>query len=453
MKHAEWRRLGGADEGRVELASEAVEQERRVPHLAPGRDPMQAAGTPEEGFLLSRIDGRTPWGLLRQIGGLDPDQVEACLRRWLADGVVVLPELEGEGAESAPEAAAPPPEADAPSTDAGFEALVDPDLDLAVELQREILEFERSLDRPYTELLGVAPDAEAREIKRAYFALSKRYHPDRYYRREIGAFADRLARIFKKLVEAYELLSDPATRAEVQRSMSQAPPAPESPTPPPAEEALEEAPEAAAAPSVPPTKEERRRRALERLRRQLRIPEEILVERRIKARELFQTARVAIRRESWNEAAAGIRLAIAFDPWTDEYKESFAEVQGRVHQLRAAELLERANASLDGSAQVEALRLYEEALHYRPGDPEVNHRAAQLADELNDLEKAREYAESACELDPESTEYLCTLGRVLRRSGLRDKAKAAYDAALKLDRRCETAKAELRALKRPNRRR
>ena len=95
---------------------------------------------------------------------------------------------------------------------------IKPELELSVELQREILEFDASLDRPYHVLLGVARDADSRAIKRAYFQLSKKFHPDRYFRSELGEFAIRLDRIFNRIVEAYELLSDPTTRSEIERS-------------------------------------------------------------------------------------------------------------------------------------------------------------------------------------------------------------------------------------------
>ena len=94
------------------------------------------------------------------------------------------------------------------------EALIDSSLELAVETQKNILEFETQLARPYHEILGVAVDADVKAIKKAYFALSKQFHPDRYFRRNLGPFAEKLERCFKKILEAYELLSDPATRAE-----------------------------------------------------------------------------------------------------------------------------------------------------------------------------------------------------------------------------------------------
>ena len=46
-------------------------------------------------------------------------------------------------------------------------------------------------------------------MKKAYFKLSKEFHPDRYFRKEIGPYGERLDRIFKKVLEAHEILSDP----------------------------------------------------------------------------------------------------------------------------------------------------------------------------------------------------------------------------------------------------
>ncbi len=181
----------------MQRATETGEDDR-VPRLVPGWESRGVNLSPEEGFLLSRIDGATPWGRLREMSGQPPAQLEGCLERWIEAGLVSL----DAGEES--------------------EAVVDPgaidtDLDIDVELQERILSFDRQLDRPYHELLGVAADADSKTIKRAYFKLSKDFHPDRYFRREIGDYAERLDRVFKKVALAYELLMDPTTRAEIAR--------------------------------------------------------------------------------------------------------------------------------------------------------------------------------------------------------------------------------------------
>ncbi len=186
---------------------------------------------------------------------------------------------------------------------------------------------------------------------------------------------------------------------------------------------------------------------LERLRRQFRIPEKILTERRFKARQFCDAARVAQHKGSWNEAASCIRLAIAFDPWNDEYKEAFAEVLAQVNRLRAAELFEEARGAWDERSGREALRLFEEAIHYRPSDPETHDRAAQVALEIESLESAREYADRACELAPEVAAYHLTRGRVLCSQGLREKAQVALETASKLDPDDSNARKELKRLR------
>ena len=452
-----------------------MEHEQRIPALAEGCEPIRLSLTPAEGFLLSRIDGHTPWTVLREIGGLTPNEVDTCLEQWLCEGIVVCsgarepavpaepvdPAVERELDGSYEDRAGPE------STEAGFEGELAPNLDISVDAQREILVFEAGLNRSYWETLGVALDADEREIKRAYFKLSRKFHPDRYYRRNIGDFGPRLDRIFKRLVEACELLSDPTTRAELQRSMGQLPP----PDAPPGSDAAgeegnaetaaksadrehassSETPGASDSTGAAITKRQRQQKVLDRLRRHFQIPERVLIDRRFQASQFYKSAMVALHRKSVIEAESSVRLAIAFDPWNPEYKQGFSEVLAQAHQLRAEALLER--ASLDGASQAEALRLYEEALHYRPCDPEIHDKAARLAVELRELDKAREYAESACEVDPGESRYHCTLGRVLRSAGLVDKAREALDEALRLDPQNQEVRSELAQLRRGNRRR
>src|SRR5574337_2171285 len=62
----------------------------RTPRLAPGCDPARLTLSPAEGYLLSRVDGATPWAVLREIGGLSPEDVDRCLERWRREGLIVL---------------------------------------------------------------------------------------------------------------------------------------------------------------------------------------------------------------------------------------------------------------------------------------------------------------------------------------------------------------------------
>jgi len=401
----------------------------RMPRLVPGWEQKGGLLSPEEGFLLSRIDGYTSWEMLRHIGGLSPELVDRCLERWLAEGLVAIDGPKSQ--QPSEERLEPPPRTVIPD-EAATPAGIDPSLAIPVELQQRILDFEASLERPYHEILGVGRDADERSIKRAYFKLSKDFHPDRYFGREIGPFSARLDRIFKKVALAYELLMDPTTRAELEQAMPFKAPEP--------------AEQEASSPTAPPRKLGKRE-MLERLRRQFRIPEKIMVERRMKAKQLCDSARVAQHQGNWNEAASCIRLAIAFDPWSEAYKEAFGEVLAQVNRLRAAELFEQANGAWDERSGRQALRLFEEAINYRPSHAATHDRAAQVALEIDDLERAREYAERACELAPEAAAYHLTRGLVLRAQGLREKALEALERASKLDPDDPRARKELKRLR------
>jgi len=416
------------------------EQEQRIPRLDSGWDPSDMQLSPEEGFLLSRIDGHTSWTLLRQIGGIAPEEVDRCIERWLSEGVVVIDEGKSDRAEIPVQATEPKPESD--PVDYMSDLRIDSSLDIAPELQAQILEFEESLDKPYFELLDVPRDADTKQIKRAYFSLSKVYHPDRYFRARLGDYSTRLERIFRKLVEAYELLSDPTTRAEIERTMG----------PMPEPEPVAEVSEADAAPKwkLPPRKLTKRQ-TLERLRRHFRIPPQILAERKLKASQFFDAAMVAAKRERWQEAAPSLRLAITFDPWNNEYRTRFSDILSRDYEQRAAKLLGSDGDAVDQADKSEALRLLEEVLIHRPADPEVNHLAAQLALEIRELERATEYAEAACELRPESSEMRLTLARVFCAGGMREKAKSVLTEAARLDPENKEVQTEIQKLRRPRR--
>jgi curved DNA-binding protein len=60
----------------------------------------------------------------------------------------------------------------------------------------------------YYEVLGLKRDASAEDIKRAYRKLALKWHPDRHQNGEQSQAEDR----FKRISEAYEVLSDPEKR-------------------------------------------------------------------------------------------------------------------------------------------------------------------------------------------------------------------------------------------------
>ncbi len=412
--------------------------EDKVLRIVPSLDPSALALSPAEGFLLSRIDGRTSRGLLRRIGALAPAEIDRCLERWLKAGVLELvrPSESRSALEARPVKPAPagkpaahtearpvePAPAGAPAARTTWPE-VDASLELEVEVQQELLAFAERLARPYHEILGVPRDADARTLKKAYFALSRRLHPDRYFRRNIGGFTGLVETCFKKLLEAYELLSDPQTRAEVEARFA----------------SLELTP--ARRSSI-----DARRRLRERVGA-LSGARRATEARRRKAKSFFEAGMAAFAKERWLEAAGAVRLAIAFDAENEAFRDRFAEVQRRAHDERARALVRQAEGALELRDFAGASSLFEEAVHFRPADPELSCRAARIAwQALGELRRAKELAAHAVELAPENGGYRRLLGLIYRDAGLAANAKRELEAALRLDPQDAEAKSALRGL-------
>jgi len=409
-----------------------------VPQISTDCDLGSLTLTPSEGFLLSRVDGRTSWALLREVGGMPPEEVDATLRRFVDLGVVVLDE-KGDASEAGAAASEDRSRASATSAPSAAsdaapapidESLLDPSLEIPLEAQRTVLAFEGRLGGPYHEILGVAPDAELRELRRAYFKLSKEFHPDRYFRKNLGAFAEIVERVFRKIAEAFELLSDPSARREMERSLqSEKAPAKTSP----------------AAPQAPRGPRVRGRTTPHAFSLVARIQRE----RRRKARQYFEAGQEAIGAERWVEAAKHLRLAIACDPANEEFKGSFADANLRANEILAERYAKEADSHFQLGEYAEAYKRYVDALVCRPFDAEANHRAAKLAWRIeDDLKSAKEYAARACEVEPTVATYRKTLGQVYAAAGLYKNAEREFEQAVKLDPRDEEARSELKVAKR-----
>ena len=397
----------------MDLGAVSEEDLGRTPRISAGCDPTSLRLSASEGYLLSRIDGHTPWRLLREIGGLTGDEVDMCIETWLANGIVEMgaSERKPRVAEKRKEAPSPVVPGQVDDSD------IDDSLDIDVETQRRILDMESRLSCGYADILGVTPDADGKAIKKAYRAISRDFHPDRYFRKQIGDFKPRLETIFKKVLEAYELLSDPATRSEVQKAMAVA-----------ASTGVGAAATQAAQPDRPLS-------PIERLRQRMpfKIPEALLNERKSRAKSFYDSARTWAENGHHLEAASSIRLAIAFDPHEQLYKTTFAEIQVGISDTRIDELLKDAKNWKGTAEWTSGLKHCEEVLLHRPHDPELNETAARCALGLRDFDEAREYADRAIEHSPDVGRYHRTLAEVLGGSGDRGHAIRELELALELD--------------------
>jgi curved DNA-binding protein CbpA len=320
------------------------------------------------------------------------------------------------------------PDRDAASKEA---ARTNARVDLPDAFQAEIRALAQRLPAmDYYELLGVGRTAEPADIRDAFFQRSKNFHPDRYFKKELGPYAQLLNEIYKRIVAAHDVLRDAKLRASYDRSLTQT------------------APEARPAPKLPPPTPKAPARpasaggkgASLRGRLGLQSPGHMLVSlqkqlesSRARARKHFEAAQAQKAAGDWARAAQLVELALAFDPREKEYHEELAEILPRANTDRAAEVRRKAEMLLHGD-RAGAAELLEEAVQLSPTDAELAFKLSTLLAEVGaDLEKAALYGERAVALDEDNLRFRKALGQVYRRAGDASKARKHLQRAWELD--------------------
>lgn len=214
----------------------------RVPRPKSGCDIKSLPLSPAEAFLFSRIDAKTNERDLSMMTGISPADVATALDRLAQLGAIDL------GAPPAP----PPPRvpvsgnqvravlppsprrSEPPATRVVLETasgstppLYDPaELDEVVELddekKRRILDlFYRLEDLTYYQVLDVEAQADKKRIKSAYYALAPEFHPDRFFRKNLGSYKAKIEAVFNRVTIAHDVLTAKDRRAEYDEYLAQ----------------------------------------------------------------------------------------------------------------------------------------------------------------------------------------------------------------------------------------
>jgi tetratricopeptide (TPR) repeat protein len=180
-----------------------------------------------EGFVLSRVDGNASLADISIMVGIGEADLMPILERLHELGAVQLPwkptaGSNGKGRARTAQTPGAPPRPSGPPDRHFAEAApsydprqLDESSALSPEMRKRVLDAYYALEgRNHYQLLGVDYDVDRKVIRARYFELSKVFHPDSMFGKDLGAFRQRMELVFKRLTEAYEVLGRKKRRAE-----------------------------------------------------------------------------------------------------------------------------------------------------------------------------------------------------------------------------------------------
>jgi len=192
------------DPARIEALKEETRPLRLSPNLS--GELQGAAITPEEGFLLSRIDGLARASDILAMSPMSEAETAAALLNLIDKDLIQLGG-KAPGREPAREASPPP----SPAPPKGI-----PDEATVKELDR-LLALAKS--QAYSDLLGVAAGAPAGARKSAYLKIIGKFHPDKFPR-AADDIREKLSRLCAESAEALDQLASPTASKPASSSSS-----------------------------------------------------------------------------------------------------------------------------------------------------------------------------------------------------------------------------------------
>jgi len=170
------------------------------------------------------------------------------------------------------------------------------------EFQKEVAALAKVIDDlDYYQILKVKENAFNQEIKRAYFKQSRIYHPDKYYT-ESPEFQKQVNKIFKRIAEAYKILSDEDKRALYTKAVK-----------------------------GPDRKKFLRynKKLLEQSAREKEDEGQTQM-----GRKYYQLAKTAMNNRDYNSAKINLQLASKMEPANETFKKRLEEVEAMLKQAR-----------------------------------------------------------------------------------------------------------------------
>ena len=354
--------LEGARQLPAELVAARLPDEREM--ISPVKElPAHLQLQPIEGFILSRFESPLSLGEIVAMSGLPEAQVLHSVYALALGGLLTranwpaMPLLTNVSAQASAvntpdttttisarsEKIAPPPGAPEPTIDAP------PDPHAEIDAL-----FARVNSADYFQLLGATRDSDPAQLKRAYYALAKRFHPDRFQRVADAPLRARIETAFTQITQAYETLRDPRARTAYESKLD-------------AQLIASASPQASAqSPSFSKTSA-----AVNRPREQ-------------RAEECFRQGLDALKKNNYTSALALLGEAAQLAPQQPLYRAHYGNVLARDARTRR-----------QGEAELRA------AIKLNNRDPSFHVMLAELYHVVGQMQRAERELEQALVIDPD----------------------------------------------------
>jgi hypothetical protein len=303
--------------------------------------------TPEEGFVLSRVDGHVSSSEIAQVSPLGEDETLRCIYGLIVAGILSV---------EAPPKSVATPAVESPSPVEETPPVEPSESPKATAFRVEMMDkYARSAKCTHYELLDVEPTASGEQIKTAYFALAKRLHPD--HRAGLGV-ADPdgvFDELYLRVKAAYEVLTKETERRRYDFQLEQRKPKTvKRPNPAPVKPAK--------------TTPERTFSAEQMARIHFGNGQGFLSDGRF--HEAVEQLREAVRLDgSRSEYHRALGQALAKNPkWRRQAEEHFLEAI-HLNRFDATAYLELGTLYEEGGMSTRARKMYESALGVDPDNP------------------------------------------------------------------------------------
>lgn len=322
-------------------------------------------------------------------------------------------------------------------------------------------------------LLGVPEDAETKQVRQAYYDLSRHWHPDRFFRREVGEYAPKIEAIFSAITRAYQTLSNDRKRDQYdqermakqssqgrvssrrRRRRSTRKPkvdiidtpiealaddaeddeSSEDPTLEGEGEDEGDAP-VEAAPSRPRKRVRRRAsrmtpRARTKYRKQLmgKVRKDV-VENIRRATIYYDAGKKDLEDGQPLKAESSLYLAVKLAPQNQVYRDLLNEAHEQSLQIRAQQFMNAAESAESFQNIQEAMYNYRKAVEYKSQNGLVYYRLAQLIRRFEkDTREALKHLRVAVQCTPDNADFRIALAEVYNELDLGLNARREYQEA------------------------